>query len=82
MAEVTPFPKVGTIFVDRRDPSRSLRLSWHPELSLFVLSVWRGEVCLASFQLMPADAARLVGEVTDVLAAGFPVDAPVNSETA
>jgi hypothetical protein len=57
-------------------------LSWHPELSLFVLSVWRGEVCLASFQLMPADAARLVGELTDVLATGFPVDAPLNTETA
>ena len=71
MAEVSPFPKVGTVFVDTRDATRSLRLSWHPELSVFVVSIWRGDACLSSFQLVPSEAARLVSEVTAVLASGY-----------
>ena len=72
MPEISPFPRVGTVFVDPRNAGRSLRLSWHPELALFVLSMWRDEACLGSLQLVPAEAARLVAELTATLASGYP----------
>jgi hypothetical protein len=73
MTEVSPLPANGDVFLDPRDASRSLRLSWHPEVGMFVVSMWRRESCLSSFPLAPAEAARLVHDVTTALAGGFPL---------
>jgi hypothetical protein len=70
VAEVTLLPAHGTVFMDPRDAGRSLRLSWHAEAGMFVLSMWRGDSCLATFQLVPSEAARLVHDLTRALADG------------
>jgi hypothetical protein len=59
MAEVLPFPRVGELFVDARGAERTMRISHHPERGVFVLSLWAGATCRASFQLPFDEVARL-----------------------
>ena len=49
--EVTPLPRVGDVFTDAHDPSRTCRISWHPSDGVFVLSIWHGERCVGTFRL-------------------------------
>jgi hypothetical protein len=56
VGEVSALPAMGSVFFDRREPSRVLRVSWHPESRTYVLSIWRAGECAGTFQL-PADAA-------------------------
>jgi hypothetical protein len=48
---------------DRAD----LRISWHPDGDVFILTLWHGDVCVGSAPLPPADAAEvasfLVGQL-------------------
>ncbi len=67
MATVRPLPETGSIFLDARGGDRALRLSWHPESGLVVLSLWRENVCSGSFRL----AVDEVPEMIDVLRAGL-----------
>lgn len=66
---VVPLPPRGEWLPDVRDTERALRVSWHAELGCVVLSSWRGDACVATVRLAPADAARLVGVLADGLAA-------------
>jgi hypothetical protein len=36
-----------------------MRVSWHEEDDLIVLSLWRDETCVDTFRMPPRDAARL-----------------------
>lgn len=45
-----------------------LRATWRHERGFVNLSVWRDDVCVETFHLSPADAARLVSFVADGLA--------------
>ena len=45
------------LFSDRR--GSGLRATWHAERDLVVVSLWHGNVCAATVQLDPAEAARL-----------------------
>jgi len=56
MTAVAPLPTHGAVFADPRDENRSLRLSWHPELAAFVVSLWRGDRCVGTAQVPAADA--------------------------
>jgi hypothetical protein len=66
--EVSPLPSSGAVFTDPRDPARTLRLSWHKDWAVFVLSLWRNDSCLGSFQLPAGAAAEFVYEFTKALA--------------
>ncbi|GIH79598.1 hypothetical protein [Planobispora longispora] len=68
MSEVVPLPSFGEVFFDERGQERVLRVTWHE--GTLVLSLWRGEMCTASFRMPMDDVARLV----DTLDQGF-VDA-------
>jgi hypothetical protein len=35
---------------DARDDGRLMRVTWHPEADLVVLSLWRRDKCVASFR--------------------------------
>ena len=61
MAGPRPLPPVGSVFLDARGAERALRVSWHTEADLVVLSLWRDNVCTASFRLA-------VDEVPDLIA--------------
>lgn len=51
--QVTPtsLPAGGEIFLDDRGPHRTMRVSWHHEDGLVVLSLWRGGLCTGTFRL-------------------------------
>jgi hypothetical protein len=51
------------------DGARSeLRATWHPESGVVVVSMWRGDGCVASSHLSPAEAGRLGNFITSSLA--------------
>jgi hypothetical protein len=62
-----PLPATGSIFLDARGGDRALRVSWHPESGLVVLSLWRDDVCAGSFRL----AVDEVPELIETLRAGL-----------
>ena len=63
----TWLPTGGEIFLDDRGPHRTLRLSWHHEEGLVVLSLWRGSLCTGTFRLPIEDVPELI----DVLRRGL-----------
>ncbi|MEV7006405.1 hypothetical protein AB0N02_07790, partial [Streptosporangium sp. NPDC051022] len=65
MSEVVPLPSFGEVFFDERGQERVLRVTWHE--GTLVLSLWRGEMCTASFRMPMDDVGRLV----DTLDQGF-----------
>ena len=67
MAEVSPLPIRGEVVVDARGGERALRVSWHPEHGLVVLSIWRGNACVGTVQVDSAEVPHLV----DVLVRGL-----------
>ena len=61
MANARPLPATGEVFLDARGSERVLRVSWHYDDDLVVLSLWRDNVCTGSFRLA-------VDEVPDLIA--------------
>jgi hypothetical protein len=57
----------GTWFADERGIDRRLKVSWHGERRLFVLSVWHRDTCTATFRLPLAEVPRLVSALVEVL---------------
>ena len=45
MATARPLPASGEIFLDARGADRALRVSWHYDTDMVVLSLWRDNVC-------------------------------------
>jgi hypothetical protein len=60
MATARPLPASGEIFLDARGGHRALRVSWHHESDLVVLSLWRDNVCSGSFRLAVDDVPTLI----------------------
>ncbi|GAA0999386.1 hypothetical protein GCM10009555_100300 [Acrocarpospora macrocephala] len=75
MSEVVPLPSFGEVFFDARGQDRVLRVTWHE--GTLVLSLWRGEMCTASFRMPMDDVGRLL-ETLDVgfAEAGGTLEAP------
>ncbi|MGP3956620.1 hypothetical protein ACTWPT_11520 [Nonomuraea sp. 3N208] len=65
MSEVVPLPSFGEVFFDARGQERCLRVTWHE--GTLVLSLWRGEMCTASFRMPMEDVGRLL----DTLDGGY-----------
>ncbi len=53
--------ELGALFLDSRGQGRALNVSWHQEADVVVLSLWRDNVCAASFRLD-------IDEVPDLIA--------------
>jgi hypothetical protein len=47
------------MFLDER--GNGLRVTWHPERDLVVLSVWQGDSCVGTFRMPVRDIPRLSG---------------------
>ncbi|HEX4432120.1 MAG TPA: hypothetical protein VHZ96_22815 [Frankiaceae bacterium] len=67
VSAVTPLPKRGQAFLDARDGERSLRVSWRPEDGVFVISIWSGAGCLATFHLDQSNLSTFLGGFVDQL---------------
>jgi hypothetical protein len=59
MHAVRPLPELGSIFLDTRG-DRALRVTWHSEADLVVISLWRDDLCTASFRLAVDEVPELV----------------------
>jgi hypothetical protein len=66
-AEVVAFPARGEVFADQRGESRSLRLAWHTESDVVVLSLWQGDRCSSTFRLPMSEVPRFVQALVDGL---------------
>ncbi|GGN85329.1 hypothetical protein GCM10010112_65630 [Actinoplanes lobatus] len=75
MGEVYPMPTVGEVFTDVRGDGRTMRVSYHENRQVVVVSLWADAVCRGSFQL----AADEVGRLTALLAQVAPATAEVPS---
>lgn len=60
-------PRTGEVFLDPRGADRSLRVTWHQDSQLVVLSLWRDNVCAGTFRL----AADEVPDLIAMLRAGL-----------
>lgn len=67
MAAVRPLPRTGSVFFDARGDERALRVSWHDEADLVVVSLWRENVCAATFRLAADDVPNLIDTLVDAL---------------
>jgi hypothetical protein len=72
MAAVAPAPLGAEFFLDARGGSRSLRVRWHREDGIVVLSLWRGPECTGTFRLAVDEVADLI----EALRAGLDSDTP------
>lgn len=80
MADVSPLPIRGEVVLDARGGDRALRVSWHPDHGVVVLSVWRGNTCVATMQVETTEVPHLVDVLVRGLAASS-VPAPVLDRT-
>jgi hypothetical protein len=60
MGEVRVLPTVGGVFADIRNQARALRVSWHTEAGLVVLSLWDGGRCTGTARIAAADVPELI----------------------
>jgi hypothetical protein len=60
MATARPLPATGEVFLDARGGDRALRVSWHYDTDVVVLSLWRQNVCTGSFRLTVAEVPELI----------------------
>jgi hypothetical protein len=60
MGEVRPIPRLGGVVRDTRGAGRALRVSWHGEDGLVVLSLWDGPRCTGTVRIAAADVPALV----------------------
>lgn len=67
MAEVHRLPEPRRQLIT--DGERSdLRATWHNEAGYVIISLWRGETCVATSHLSPKEAGRLASFITGGLA--------------
>ena len=51
MATVVSLPRRGEMFLDARRDDHVLRLSWHPEAGVLVVSIWQADRCVATARI-------------------------------
>lgn len=63
---------VGELFLD--DRGQALRVTWHAEPGMVVLSIWRADECVGTVRLAPDEAHRLAAFLDGAVA--VPAEAP------
>jgi hypothetical protein len=74
MAAVRKLTTPGSIFLDPRGADRALRVSWHQEAEpngVVVLSLWRDNLCTASFRLAVDEVPDLIALLREGLDVAF-----------
>jgi hypothetical protein len=67
MARVHPLSASGEVFLDARGGQRVLRVTWHDDADLVVLSLWRENICTGTFRLSTEEVPALI----DLLGSGL-----------
>lgn len=60
MHAASQHPRTSEVFLDPRGDSRSLRVSWHTEAGVAVLSLWRDRTCTGTFRLSIDEVPDLI----------------------
>lgn len=71
MGRIVALPARGEVFADARGGGRALRVSWHHEDGVVVLSLWRGGACTGTVRVAADDVPTVVAALTDGLAHGY-----------
>ena len=66
-----PLESPRSIFIDPRAGDRALRVTWHQEAEVVVLSLWRENVCAASFRLSIEEVPDLIASLREGLDLSF-----------
>ncbi|GAB4008768.1 hypothetical protein [Nocardioides ultimimeridianus] len=66
MTAIRPVPKVGSVHLDGRG-DRALRVSWHEEAAVVVLSVWHENVCTGTVRLSPDQVPDVIATLQKAL---------------
>jgi hypothetical protein len=72
----------GDVFLDARGKGRAMRLSWHPEADVVVLSLWREETCAGTFRMPHEDVGAFIDALIDGLRDAPGVHLPPPASTA
>ena len=67
MTAVSPARAGVEYFLDTRGDARALRISWHHEADVVVLSMWRGHECVSTFRLAIDDVPELIDALREGL---------------
>jgi hypothetical protein len=59
------------VVLDRRGEGRALRVTWHHEASVAVVSVWREDRCAGTVQIQADDVPALIAVLAEGLAEGY-----------
>lgn len=57
----------GEVFLDARGHGRAMRMTWHPEADVVVLSLWREATCVGTFRLPHAEVGAFIDTLVDSL---------------
>lgn len=60
--------ETSQVFVDDRGAGRAMRVTWHAEHRIAVLSAWNGSQCVATFRLPAGDVPAFAHTLTTGLA--------------
>ena len=71
MSAVRALPETGSVFLDARGGDRALRVSWHHEAGMVVLSLWREKTCTGSFRLAVDEVPELIALLRTGLDAAY-----------
>ncbi|HLF44144.1 MAG TPA: hypothetical protein VJA46_11565 [Acidimicrobiia bacterium] len=67
MAEVHKLPERHSEYIADGDRS-AMRATWHSDAGFIVISLWRGDTCVATSHLTPEEAGHLAMFITGGLA--------------
>ncbi len=73
MPKARPLPETGSIFLDTRGGDRAMRVSWHHDRGVVVLSLWRENVCAGSFRMAIDDVPDMIATLRAGLDAAYDV---------
>jgi hypothetical protein len=82
MPAILALPAHGDVLLDARGEGRALRVTWHHEDEMFVLSLWQGGTCCGTFRLARDDVPALVSALVEGLAQDYhraPASRPVGA---
>jgi hypothetical protein len=68
LAEVLTLPAHGEVIADARGDGRWMRVTWHHEADLVVLSMWREGSCIGTIRLARGDVPLMVQALVEGLA--------------
>ncbi len=59
------------VFLDARGDERALKVTWHHDAGIVVLSLWRGASCVGTLQLAADEVPGAIAALSQGLADGY-----------